>query len=308
MSKPKKQHYVTECYLREFIDPNTPVGYEPYIWRFDKNGKNRKNKSPSNIFTSTDLYTIKIAGRAKNYSIETTLSKIESKYANIFRKKIKKKLPLSEYEHIVLSAFVATTLQRTLRQKDNLEQFFDELINHGEKIAQHHGIVSKNVEHLKKYKKNAHKLSILEILSEITQLLIRMNVAFLCVGNSGAKFITSDDPCILYNPKLQWQRFQGPGLEQRDIEVILPLSPEIMLCLSWSNFRGYIEMKKSKIDDLNRMTRTYCYKYFISHTPKTKWIWYRKYPLNLFFIIKVLKNQIKNRIQRIIFKYKFRLC
>lgn len=308
MSKPKKQHYVTECYLREFIDPNTPVGYEPYIWRFEKNGKNRKNKSPSNIFTSTDLYTIKIAGRAKNYAIETTLSKIESKYANIFRKKIKKKLPLSEYEHIVLSAFVATTIQRTLRRKDNLEQFFDELINHGEKIAQHHGIVSKNVEHLKKYKKNAHKLSILEILSEITQLLIRMNVSFLCVGNSGAKFITSDDPCILYNPKLQWQRFQGPGLEQRDIEVILPLSPEIMLCLSWSNFRGYIEMKKSKIDDLNRMTRAYCYKYFISHTPKTKWIWFRKYPLNLFFLIKVSKNQIKNKIKRIIFKYKFRLC
>ena len=145
-----------------------------------------------------------------------------------------------------------------------------------------------------------------EILSEITQLLIRMNVAFLCVGNNGAKFITSDDPCILYNPKLQWQRFQGPGLEQRDIEVILPLSPEIMLCLSWSNFRGYIEMKKSKIDDLNRMTRAYCYKYFISHTPKTKWIWYRKYPLNLFFIIKVLKHRIKNKIQKIVLYYKYR--
>jgi len=308
MSKPKKQHYVTECYLREFIDPNTPVGYEPYIWRFDKNGKSRRKKSPSNIFARTDLYTIKVTGEVKDYTIEMTLSKIESEYANIFQKKIKKKLPLSEYEHIVLCAFVAITLQRTLRQKDNLEQFLGELIDHGEKIAKHHGVKSKNVENLKKYKKNAHKLSILDMLSEIIQLLLRMKVAFLCVDDSGSKFITSDDPCTLFNPKLRWQRFYGPGLGQKDVEVTLPLSPEIMLCLSWSNFRGYIEIKKSKIEDLNRMIRGHCYKYFISHTPKTKWIWFRKYPLNLFFIIKVLKNRIKSRIQKITFKHKYRLC
>jgi len=308
MSKPKKQHYVTECYLREFIDPNTPVGYEPYVWIFDKNGKNRRKKSPSNIFTSTDLYTIKVAGRAKNYYIEMTLSKIESEYANVFQKKIKKKLPLSEYEHIILCIFVATTLQRTLRQKDNLEQFLDELINHGEIIAKHHGVVSKNVENLREYKKNAHKISILSMLSEITQLLSRMSVAFLCVDASGSKFITSDDPCTLFNPELQWQRFYGPGLGQDKVEVHLPLSPEIMLCLSWANFRGYIEIKKSKIEDSNRMTRANCYKYLISHTPKTKWIWLRKYPLNLFFIIKVLKYRIRNRIQRIILKNKYRLC
>ncbi|MFX0139405.1 MAG: DUF4238 domain-containing protein [Candidatus Hodarchaeota archaeon] len=306
MSEPKKQHYVTECYLREFVDPNTPVGYEPYVWRFDKNGKNRRKKSPSNIFTGTDLYTIEVAGRVKNYSVEMTLSTIESKYANVFQKKIKKKLPLSEYEHIVLCTFVAITLQRTLRKKDNIEQFLDELIDHGEKIAKLHGVLSKNVENLKKYKKNAFKLSILDLLSEIVHLLFRMNVAFLCVDDSGSKFITSDDPCILFNPKLQWQRFSGPGLGQRDIEVILPLSPEIILCLSWSNFRGYIEIKKSKIEDLNRMIRAHSYKYFISHTPKTKWIWFRKYPLNLFFIIKVLKHRIKNKIQKIVLYYKYR--
>jgi len=306
MSNHKKQHSVPKCYLREFVDPNTPVGYEPYVWRFDKNGKNRRKKSPKKILTSNNLYTINVTGIVKDYSIEETLSNIESKYVNIFRKKIKKRLPLSEYEHIVLCVFVATMLQRTLRQKDNLEQFFDELIKHGVMIAAHHGVVSKNVESLKEYKKNAHKLSILDMLPELTQLLFEMSVAFLCVDDSGSKFITSDDPCTLFNPKLQWQRFFSPGLGQKDIEVTLPLSPEIALCLSWSNFRGYIETKKSRIENLNRMVRAQCYKYFISHTLKTKWIWFRKYPLNLFFIIKVLKHKIKNKIQKIVFYYKYR--
>lgn len=302
----KKQHYIPQCYLREFVDPNTPVGYEPYVWIFDKNGKNRRKKSPAKILISSNLYTINIVGKVRDYSIEKTLSSIEGEYANIFRNKIKKRLPLSEYEHIILCTFVVTMLQRTLRQKDNLEQFLDELIKHGDMIAAHHGVVSKNVENLKVYKKNAHRVSVLDMLPEITQLLVEMSVAFLCVDDSGSIFITSDDPCTLFNPKLQWQRFSSPGLGQEDVEVTLPLSPEIMLILSWSNFRGYVEIKKSRLEDLNRMTRAHCYKYFISHTPKTKWIWFRKYPLNLFFMIKVLKHSIKNKIKKIVLYYKYR--
>lgn len=302
----KRQHYVPQCFLREFVDPNTPIGYEPYIWIFNKNGKNRRNKSPTNILISNNLYTINIVGKVRNYFIEKTLSSIEDEYANIFRNKIKKRLPLSEYEHVILCVFVATMLQRILRQKDNLEQFLDELIKHGEMIAAYHGVISKNVENLKKYKKDAHRLSVLDMLPEITQLLVEMSMAFLCVDESGSKFITSDDPCTLFNPKLQWQRFFSPGLGQEDVEVTLPLSPEIMLILSWSNFRGYIEIKKSRIEDLNRMIRAHCYKYFISHTPKTKRIWFRKYPLNLFFMIKVLRHRIKNKIKKIIFYYKYR--
>lgn len=306
MSTQKKQHYIPRCYLREFVDPNTPVGHEPYVWIFNKNGKNKRKKSLKKILTSNNLYTIKVKGKASDYSIEKTLSNFESEYANIYRNKIKKKLPLNDYEHVMLCVFVATMLQRTLRQKDNLEQFLDELIRHGEMLAAHHGIVSKSVNNLRKYKKNAHKTSILKMLPGITQLLIEMNVAFLFPDSNGSKFITSDDPCILFNPKLQWQEFLGPGLGQKDIEVILPLSPEVLLCLSWSNFRGYIKTNKSRINDLNRMIRAQSYKYFISNSHKTKWIWFRKYPLNLSFVIKVLKHKAKSKVQKIVYHYKYR--
>ncbi len=302
MSNPKGQHYIPQCYLGEWVDPNTPIGYEPYVWIFDKNGKNRKKKAPKNILKGKDLYTLNIG----DYSIEKTLAKLEGGYAKIFRTKIKKKLPLSEYEHIILCAFVSTMLQRTLRYKDNLEKFYDELIERAEMMEKHHNVEAKKSKELREFRKNTHKTGVVQLLPDITELLFKMSVAFLCVDDSSSKFITSDDPCNLFNPDLQWQKFYGPGLAQKNVQVTLPLSPDIMLCLSWSNFRGYIKIKKSKIEDSNRMTRAHCYKYFISHTRKIKRLWFSSYPLDLFFIMKVMKHKIKTRIQRLILNYKYR--
>jgi len=82
-------------------------------------------------------------------------------------------------------------------------------------------------------------------LPDITQLLRKMSIAFLC-GEGGAKFVTSDDPCNLFNPDLQWQQIYGPGLTQKNVQLTLPLSPDIMLCMSWVALRGYMWWSKSK--------------------------------------------------------------
>lgn len=303
-NKPKKQHYVPQCYLREFVDPNTPSEQEPYIWIFDKGKRKGRKRAPSNLFTETDLYTIHLKTGEKNYAIEETLSKLEGKYAEIFRSKIKNHLPLSEEEHIYLCAFVSVMLQRTLRHRDNLGRFYDELIGHAEKIEQQNNLKPKESERLKEFKKNTHKFGIVQTLPDITELLMKMSVAFLCAPE-GTKFLTSDDPCNLFNPDLQWQRFYGPGLAQKNIQVTLPLSPEILLCISWSNLRGYIQWDKNWSREANRMIVSKCYQYFISCSPKTKWSWFRRYPLDLFFILKIIRHQFDMLLYKLKNWYRF---
>jgi len=288
MSNPKGQHYIPQCYLGEWVDPNTPVGQEPYVWMFDKNGKNRKKKAPKNILKGKDLYTLDVG----DYSIEKTLAKLEGDYTKIFRTKIKKKLPLSEYEHIILCAFVSTMLQRTLRYKDNLEKFYDELIERTEMMEKHHNVEAKKSKELREFKKHTHKTGVIQLLPDITELLLKMNIAFFCVDNSDSKFVTSDDPCNLFNPDLQWQKFYSPGLAQKNVQITLPLSPDIVLCMSWSNLCGYIKWEKSQVEEANRMTVGRCYKYFVSRRPKVKRIWLRKYPMDFFFILKIFRHKI----------------
>jgi len=306
MSDPKDQHFVPQCYLRQFVDPNTPPQYEPYVWVFSKDGRKKKKKAPTNIFKERDLYTLQLRTGENDYSIEKTLAQVESEYASAFEHKISNKLPLSAEEHLGLCIFVATMLQRTLRHRDNIERFLDELIEKTEVMEKAHGAEPKKSLELKSYKENAHKLGVVQLMPDITELLIHMSIAFFCADNNGAYFITSDDPCTLFNPDLQWQKYYGPGLAQKNIELILPLSPDIAVCMTWGNLKGYMHYEKGRIDELNRMTRGHCQEYFISHSSKKKRIWFSHYPRNPIFFIRVISHKVRTRVDRWLAKLRYR--
>jgi len=296
MQQPKKQHYVPQFYLREFVDPNTPAGHEPYVWVFSKTGNLEERRAPKNVFWETDLYTFDVAG-AKQYDIEKFLSEIESEFAEVVRKTIKKRLPLTPQEHYAVCRFVATMLQRTVRQKNNQEGFYEALIAQVERLEAHRGSGASTSERLRKSKEQIHKFGILGILSEIPDLLTQMSLAFLCTDRLSARFITSDDPVTLFNPDLQWQRFYGPGLAQSGVELTMPISPESALCMTWSKLTGYIQIPRWRVEELNRFTRGHCYEHFISHSQKTKWIWFSRFPWHDPYSMFRLSHQwIKNRI------------
>lgn len=293
MSNPTGQHYVPVCYLKQFVDPQL----KDSVWIISKDGKNKRHQKPSKILKVRDLYTVEVNG-TKHYNIEETISNFEHKYAKIFDEKIKHKKPLSEYEHVILCAFTSIMLQRTLRHKDNYEAFLDKLIEMSENMEKAHNVPAKKSLELKKHRQNAHKQGILESLPDISALLFQMNLAFLCVGKSASRFITSDDPCNLFNPKLQWQKFYGPGLGQKDIEVTMALSPEIKLCFSWGEFSGYMTLPNWYIEDSNRMTRARSYKEFIASSPKTKRLWFSKYPLDPIFLLQIFMHKVRLFISR----------
>jgi hypothetical protein len=87
MSEPKRQHIIPKCYLKQFVDPHTPTGQEPYVWIFDRGSKKGEKRAPRNILTETDLYTFSGKDGTKNYSLENSLAQIESDYASLFEQK-----------------------------------------------------------------------------------------------------------------------------------------------------------------------------------------------------------------------------
>jgi hypothetical protein len=298
---PKNQHFVPRCYLSQFTDPNTPKGQEPYVWVFDRDGKNPRKKAPKNIFTETHLYTFEFEGE-QDFTIEKSLSTIESKYAYIFHNKIKQKKPLSKVEHAYLCAFVAAQLQRTLRYKNNQENFIQQLIDHGTQMSMAHGVTdSPQIRQWREYKKDIHKLQLVEGVPYLANILMQMSLAFLCSKDPERHwFITSDDPCVLFNPDLQWQKFYGPGFGQKNVQLTLALSPEITVMFTWANFHGYSYVDGGNVEEmLNRMTRAHSDKEFISPHRKTKWIWFSRVPLDPFFLLRVVKSQIGTGFYRL---------
>jgi hypothetical protein len=295
MSDPKNQHIIPQCYLKQFVDPKTPTGYEPYVWIFERDTKAGKKRAPKNILAETDFYTLK----GGNYVIEKTLAQIESEYAVIFEKKIKNKIPLDAREHLMFCAFVAAMLQRTLRQKESIENFMDQVIDHAKQLEMVHGVPPKTSLEWEKEKEDAHKLSVMQMIPKITEVLYNMNVAFLCTKNKRVSYITSDSPAFLFNSQLQFQRFIGPGLGQKHVEVRLPLSPEISVCFSWiNNLRGYLTINEDMVHDANRMVYGYSHQYFIANSEKLKQRWFRRLPLDPVFLWRYMKNEMGVRMAR----------
>lgn len=291
MSDPKNQHIIPRCYLKQFVDPGTPTGHEPYVWIFERKAKKGEKRAPKNILAETDFYTFK-----GDYVIEKTLAQIESEYSVIFENKIRKKIPLTPYEHIVFCAFVAAMLQRTLKQKENIEHFIDQIVDHAKQMEIAHGVPHKTSLEWENEKKDAHKLSVIKMIPEITKILLQMNIAFLCTKNKRVSFITSDSPAFLFNSKLQFQGFMGPGLKQKHVEVRLPLSTEISVCFSWiNNLRGYIKLDEDMVHDWNRMVYGHSHQYFITNSEKLKRRWFRRLPLDPIFLWRYLKHKIKQR-------------
>lgn len=294
MSAPKNQHIIPRCYLKQFVDPRTPAGQEPYVWIFERDQRHGRRKAPKNIFAETDFYTLK-----GDYTIEKTLAQIESEYSSIFENKISKNIPLSPEEHVLFCAFVAAMLQRTLKQKENIERFIDEIVEQVTQLEQTHGIQPNTSEEWKRKKKDAHKLSVMAMIPEITTILFRMNVAFLC-SDGRASFITSDAPAFLFNSALQFQRFLGPGLKQKHVEIHMPLSPKISACFSWiNNLRGYLEVGQDTVHERNRAVFGHSHKYFIANSPNLKRRWFRRLPLDPVFIWRYLKHIAIEKYQRL---------
>lgn len=285
-----------ECYLKQFVDSNTPNGHEPYVWIFDRGSKAGKKRAPKNTLTETDLYTFKSNDGIKDYSLEKSLGQIEGDYAVVFRRKIAGRLPLDRSEHLALCAFIAAMLQRTLKQKRHIEGFYDQLISITERMEQAHGLHAKTSLELKRAKQDAHRINIVQNVPEMVNILQKMNLAFLCAGAS-TSFITSDAPCFLFNSDLQWQRFYGPGLGQKNVEVRMPLSPKVSVTFTWANnLRGYLGISDDWVHEHNRMVFGYSDAHFIANSPRVKRGWFSRFPLDPIFIGRILKNEAQRKI------------
>jgi hypothetical protein len=243
---------------------------------------------------------------AKRITHEEKLRNIETEYTRVYREKIAKRLPLSKQDHAVLCIFIGALLQRTLRHKDVVEKFLTEVIEKMEKMDEAHNTKSKIVEEYKELQSNSHKLAIFKILPDMANILTQMNLAFMCNDNNSPGYITCDDPCVMFNPDLQWQKFYGYGLAQKSIELSITISPTTMAVFSWQNLRGYIKTSNSRVQDHNRMVRNHAYKYFLLNEPKTKLIWFSRYPLSPKFMFLVLKHKLGEYIFRIKYLWKMR--
>lgn len=264
MPKKKTQHIIPKCYLRAWCDPDTPSGQCPFIWRISKDGGSKTKRSPEKSFKASDKYTIRLPNGQRNLVLEDTLGKIESDFVGVLSK-VRKRQKLSAGDRAHLCIFAAAMHGRTVSMGEHWRgqmQRLHEIVVDLEQAQNLRPIRSVETGRRVEF---AHQVALANSLRFEAPLLFQMQLSVLAT-NDDCGFITSDRPCVWFNPALYKlpPLYRHPGLDQREIEVTLPLTPHHMLFISHTRCPEYVDLGKALLDDSNRLTRACCSEEFVS--------------------------------------------
>jgi hypothetical protein len=265
----------------------------------DRQTRDGKPLSIDNVFVKTHLYTLTVPGGEKDFALERLLSRLEHDFARIMERKIIPMRPLTRRDRFGLAYFAAAMIARTPRQRDHIRGQWQQVLDMCDDMQramqtatprQYQPLSSTlgsggrglSVEEVRELAAQPLQHSLLPSISGAGQILAQMSIAVL-VTDASPGFITSDAPCVLYDPAAYRRPpiYRAPGLAYKTVEVSLPLTPTRLLLISWNRgFDGqYIPVDDSTVDEANRTTQSYATGKIVSCTNETRDSWFEERPV-----------------------------
>ncbi len=119
---PESHHYIPKMYLRNFVDPETPANYEPYLGVYSLDRRHWKKKAPKNVATGQDFYAfVDEDGRIRQDFERQALSLVEGLTASIIDKTIFNLQFLEETDRCILAEFISLMMCRVPIFRDRME-------------------------------------------------------------------------------------------------------------------------------------------------------------------------------------------
>jgi hypothetical protein len=297
----KAQHWVPKCYLRAWVDLNRPTNYEPYVHVFSKDGGTSRKKSPENLFTETDLYTIRLPDGARDLRLEHGLCGLEASFSEIRRDYLTGRKHVSLPRYLKRLAFVAAMHSRTPSRRDHFMGFWSEVLQMGEEIERQMKVATPeerrrvasfaapgsdrpamSLDDVREIRASPMRHTLGPLMAAELPLLTRLRCFVLCSA-SEIGFITSDAPVVWFDP--EWHRkpplYRSASFSDPRLEITLPLSPMQMLVLKHGEANTqrlveYVEVPDKAVTELNRRTRFQCDKEFIVRIQRTEPRWFEQ--------------------------------
>jgi hypothetical protein len=271
-------HHITRSYLNFWLDDDTPDGYEPYVWVYDKTKRGLKNKAPKNIANKpADLYLLDKKSGGKSRFLEDQLSKIESSFLKVAREKVFEKKIINKEDKWVISNFISLFFYRQPYLIYKLKGFANDLLNKVAKPQVIKGIKekSKDIGYLFKTRKEfeketGQKISLQEMKKQASKMglndfqieVTRNRLLFTIFGENIDKWAR------IYS-SFPWEFLEGENFITGDLKFInmFPVSPNI--CIFMDISRGsadgtFVRVNQAQTENVNRIIFDNCASIVIS--------------------------------------------
>ena len=290
----RRQHFVPACYLKAWLDPSAPKTsvHTPYVWLFDKEGKNPKAKSPEKIFRESEMYTLTDNG-GRDLRLEHGLGTVESNFTRVRTSKFNFKRPLTDEDWLWACFFTATAHNRTassrnhfLGQMEMVKAMFEKAAGPDWESRTLAPELPPHVDRSKVYIPQPGDFDNLKEMTTTTLLnsaatvilpaLLGMHKAVLCTSDP-LGFLTSDAPSTWYDPTA-YRRHpyeRTVGLKSPAIEITLPISPEQCLLFTHRAIGPlYIEVSANGVDALNHRHAAFAPSTVVARSKETRALWF----------------------------------
>jgi Protein of unknown function (DUF4238) len=269
-----KQHLIPNCYLKAWCDPRTPEDQTPYIWRIARDGSTKRNKAPEKSFTATDRYTITLPTGEKDLVVENTLAGLENAFVSV-RAKIEREEEITREDRATLCLFTAAMHSRTKSAGDHWQRTTQELHDMVSSMERQHSLEPTTSRQTGRLVEIAPQYLVMAMLEVAAPIYFSMEMSIF-VAKDELGFITSDSPCVWFNPKAHTfpPFYRSPGLAQTDTEVTMPLTPRHLLFISHRKHAFYIPVAQHVVDEANRLTRAHSANEFVSWKGETRPYWF----------------------------------
>lgn len=298
----KKQHYVPNCYLKAWHDKTEPLGPNrtPYLWCFDRDGSNARRKSPVNIFTENDIYTIVLPDGTRDIRLEHGFSGLETKFTEIRDHRLNGMQWPTANEMMHLLAFVAVARVRTPKYRDAQAARWGDIYKYVEEIGKGYiaatteqrkamasfkplgvdedsGMTMEDVAHLRDH---PIQTTIAPALEAMLYAFSHMHTAIFWTDDP-IGFVTSDHPCVWSDPEAYKRppMHRSPGLKWKSIEVTMPISPTQCIFISHEpKLRGFKKLSPFGVSEMNGRRVAACKDTFVSRSGEIRAEWFQECP------------------------------
>lgn len=257
MSSPRKHHYISQFYLKGFLNEKDRL-----INVYDKKKKKSFRSRVNNIAHKRDFNTV--SSENNKYFVEEDLSKIESSVAPVFEKMIiREEFPL-EKDFNFLFNFIAILYAWNPKQRELYLGFEKEEIDLGNKTRE------ENLEN--RVRKDSIIKDEFNSLNDVLPCICKRFWYLYKSDKETGEFITSDNPVSLIAP----ESLQYAGIESRKTDLIFPISQYLCMVGTYEKYTDLIIMHASKefVKTINRITYDLSYRqvYYPSSVEKESFL------------------------------------
>lgn len=264
----KKQHWIPHCYLKAWVDPETPLGQTPYVHVFDRHGGDHRRKCPANIFKMADLYTI-FDGTSRNLRIERAFSQWEADFVNV-RELIEAKKFGTGDDAADLYAFAGAMITRPPHRIESVTKQWTSIAQKMRTIRINPNMPSipmlstkpgMNLAQVQELADNPMGTWFPNAVAAHVETISHLFGCDVLVNDTEDPFLTSDAPAVIYHPPFNdhpRRRLMPRGLGSPGCEITLPVSPRFALLFRHKKpgIHSFLNASRQYVFEINFRTIT----------------------------------------------------